>query len=96
MNLVKKQYLGKEIEFKMIGSEVYANATSFGEMQKLKDWKRSKKTIELIDELKASGNIPLAKLIIVEGVNQHDNRATWIHEDLVLDFAQYINVKFRV
>ena len=56
MDLIVKEYLGSNIEFKMINGSVYANATSMARAfdngsQKLKDWKRSQKTNELIDEL---------------------------------------------
>ena len=46
--LIVKEYLGSNIEFKMINGNVYANATSMASAfdngsQKLADWKRSKK-----------------------------------------------------
>lgn len=88
-NLIVKEYLDRSIEFKRIDGEIYANATSFGESQKLADWKRSSKTKELIEELTPMENS--RSLIISE-----NGVGTWIHESLVLDFAQYISVKFRV
>ncbi len=56
MDLIVREYLGCEIEFKMINGKVYANATSIAKAfengsQKLSDLKRSSKTIELINEL---------------------------------------------
>ena len=55
MNELKvKEYLGKQIEFKMINGEVYVNASNFEESQKLKNWKRSPKTQELITALQAN------------------------------------------
>ena len=47
--LIVKEYLGNGIEFKVINGMVYANATSFGESQKLANWKRSEKTKELLE-----------------------------------------------
>ena len=56
MDLIVREYLGSNIEFKMINGGIYANATSIAKAfengsQKLSDWKRSSKTIELINEL---------------------------------------------
>ena len=87
--MVLRDYLGKHIQFKIIDENVYVNATSLGEIQKLADWKRSKNTIELINELEAMENSH--RLIISE-----NGKATFIHESLFLDFAQYISVKFKV
>lgn len=99
-NLIVKEYLGNDIEFKMIDGEVYANATSFGESQKLKDWKRSSKTIELINELQSNKINEVENshydLVISEKGGINGGGQTWIHELLVLDFAAYISVKFRV
>ena len=87
--MVLRDYLGKHIQFKIIDGNVYVNATSLGEIQKLADWKRSKNTIELINELEAMENSH--RLIISE-----NGKATFIHESLFWDFAQYISVKFKV
>lgn len=96
-----REYLGNKIEFKMINGEVYANATSFNEAQKLKDWKRSVKTKELIEALQINENIEVenshfANLIISEKGGVEAGGKTWLHESLILDFAQYISVKLRV
>jgi len=96
MNIVVREYLSNKIEFKMINGEVYANATSFNEPQKLKDWKRSNKTKELIEELSKVENSHITKELIFSERGQGENSGTWIHETLVLDFAQYISVRFRV
>lgn len=87
--IVVKNYLGNNIEFKVIDGEIYIDATALGENQKLADWKRSKKTNELIQELEAMENSH--RLIISE-----NGKGTFIHESLFLDFAQYVNVKFKV
>ena len=96
MDLIVKEYLGSNIEFKIINGSVYANATSMANAfdngsQKLADWKRSKKTIELINELETMENSH--SLIVSE---EGRNGGTWIEENLVLDYAQYLSIKFRV
>lgn len=72
--LMVREYLGSGIEFKIIDGRVYANATQMCKTvqngsQKLKDWKRTPKTKELIDELnKINGveNSHSSNLIISE------------------------------
>ena len=101
-NLVTKEYLGSNIEFKFVNGKVYANANSMAKAfengsQKLKDWKRSSKTQELIKELNEINGVENShsELIISESGTGTLN-GTWIEENLMLDFAQYLNVKFKV
>ena len=103
MDLIVKEYLGSNIEFKMINGSVYANATSMASAfdngsQKLADWKRSKKTIELINELNEMSDMENSHndLIISEKGGIDGGGRTWIEENLVLDYAQYLSIKFRV
>ncbi len=56
----------------MINGGIYANATSMAGAfdngsQKLKDWKRSPKTIELIDELNKINGVENSHSLIVSG-----------------------------
>lgn len=64
--------------------------------QKLKDWKRSPKTIELIDELNKINGVENSHSLIVSGSGIGTINGTWIEENLVLDFAQYLSVKFKL
>lgn len=100
--LITKDYLGKVIEFKTIDGLIYANATSMcspfeNGSQKLKDWKRSPRTLELIDELNKINDVEKSHhgLILSEKGSSTLN-GTWIEENLLLDFAQYLNVSFKV
>lgn len=100
--LIVKEYLGSKIEFKMINGEVYANATSMASAfengsQKLKDWKRSNKTKELMDELNKINEVENSHIeLIISSRGGFDNGETFIHETLILDFAQYLSIGFRV
>ena len=101
MDSIVREYLGSNIEFKMINGGIYANATSMAGAfdngsQKLKDWKRSPKTIELIDELNKINGVENSHSLIVSGSGIGTINGTWIEENLVLDFAQYLSVKFKV
>jgi hypothetical protein len=66
--LIVKEYLGNEIEFKLVNGKVYANATSmckaFGKL--FADWKRLKQTEEMISEVSEAMGIPIGDLVIVE------------------------------
>lgn len=87
-----REYLGNKIEFKMINGEVYANATSMcSPFKKLfADWKRLKQTNEMILEISTAMGIHIDKLMIVE-----NGKGSWIHEELVLELANWLDVKFR-
>ena len=100
MNELKvKEYLDKQIEFKMINGEVYANANSMAETQKLKDWKRSKNTTKYLTALEVKKNNGVenshTRFIISESGLGTLN-GTWIHEKLILSLARYISVEFEI
>ncbi len=54
------------------------------------DWKRLKQTNEMILEISTAMGIHIAKLMIVE-----NGKGSWIHEELVLELANWLDVKFR-
>ncbi len=90
--LIVKEYLGNGIEFKVIEGNIYANATSmckpFG--KKFSHWLENKSTNEMIAEVSEAIGIPTGDLIITQvGVN------SYIHEELVLELANWLDVKFR-
>lgn len=101
-NIIVKEYLGSGITFKMIEGNIYADATEMAKiidngLQKLKDWKRSARTIELIEELNKINEVEKSHIeLIVSNRGGLDNGRTWIHETLILDFAQYLNIKFKI
>lgn len=93
------QYNGNPVTFKNENGIVYVNATemarTFG--KRPNDYLNLQSTRELIDELTVTrengngGN----QLITTErgGV---DGGGSWFHEDLALDYARWLSVKFRV
>ncbi len=94
--LIVKYYLGNGIEFKGINGKVFANATSMANAfengsQKLKDWKRSNKTKELIEEINNINGVENSHSLIISESGVGTINGTWIEENLVLDFAQYLN-----
>lgn len=107
--VIIKEYLGNGIEFKLIDDLVYVNATSIAKAfengsQKLADWKRSKKTQELIEVLNEVNKIndmenfhnEIIELIISEKGGNDGGGATWIYEKLVLDFCRYLSIAFSI
>lgn len=99
--LIKKEYLGNVIEFKVVNGHVYANANQmavgFGGSPKLRDWKASNNTKRYIEALEKSlEKISPTKLILVNQGGKANEQGTWIHEKLVLNFARYLNVEFEL
>ena len=94
MNELKvKEYLGKQIEFKMINGEIYANATTMAESVKLDNWKRSANTKRYIEALKEKNYVKNTEFILSE---EGRNGGTWIHEKLILSLARYVSVEFEI
>lgn len=100
-NLVTRNYLGKNIEFKVVEGHVYANANkmaeAFGGSDKLKNWKNSPNTQRYVEALEKSlgKNYP-TKLFIINQGGKANEQGTWIHEKLILNFARYLNVEFEL
>ena len=100
-NLVVREYLGNNIDFKMVKGHVYANANkmaeAFGGRVKLDNWKRSENTKRYIEALKkALRENHDTELIIVKQGGKATEQGTWIHEKLILNFARYLNIEFEL
>jgi phage antirepressor YoqD-like protein len=65
-------------------------AKPFG--KRTNDWMSNKQTIELINSLSARTGIPVTGLVVVR--NGGNQQGTWLHEDLALIFAQWLNPEF--
>ena len=96
-NLVVKEYLGNSIQFKMVDGHVYANATTMCKVfnKKVNDWTRMKLTEDMINEVSTETGIPATTLILVNKGGIVTEQGTWIHEELILELASGLNVKFR-
>lgn len=92
MELIVKEYLGSGIEFKIINGKVYANATdmcsTFG--KKFAHWMENKSTKEMIAEISSGIGIPIGELVVIEV-----GKGSWIHEELVIELSNWLDVKFR-
>ena len=92
-----REYLGNQIEFKVIDGEVYANATSMCKpFKKLtKDWLKTEQTKRYISALEQKDNYPNGLFLISKG-GLVENSGTWIHEELILKLAQWLDVNFEL
>lgn len=94
-NPVVYSYKGSEISF-MNSDSVMINATQMAKPfdKRPIDYLRLPSTNELINAIVRKSHIAENQLVITErgGLNP----GTWLHEDVALDFAQWLSVDFRL
>lgn len=103
MNDLVKVYNDGSVElrvvFRMIDGQVYANANTMVDSQKLSDWKRSANTKRYLDALKSrriNGMENSHSTYIISESGTDTLNGTWIHEKLILNLARYISVDFEL
>ena len=99
MDLIVREYLGSNIEFKMINGEVYANATSMCKIfpnKNLSTWTNSKGTEEYIEALCIENEQTKDFYTSVKSGSPENGGGTWVHQELVLDLARWLNTMFRI
>ncbi len=57
---------------------------------------KNSKTIEFIEALQESEELDTRKIVSVTKGGKHENQGTWMHPYLFIDFAMWINPKFKV
>ena len=96
MNNQVYNYNGNNITFQLGKGDVMVNATemakAFGKMPK--DYLRTQSAQELINALSVRLKCLTADLVKV--VQGGDIQGTWLHEDIALDFAQWLSVDFKL
>lgn len=96
MNTSIFNYNGNNITFRLGNGDVMINATQmakpFGKLPK--DYLKTDSSKELAEKLASRKNVLLNEIIKV--VNGGNNRGTWMHEDIALDFAQWLSVDFKL
>lgn len=94
-NPVVYSYKGSEISF-MSGNNVMVNATQMAKPfnKRPNDYLVLPSTNQLINAITRKSGIAENQLVITErgGLNP----GTWLHEDVALDFAQWLSVDFRL
>jgi len=93
------QYNGNSITFRNENGIIYVNATEMAkQFNKVPyEYLRLPSTTELINELTESGKSRNGdNQIVITERGGLDGGGTWFQEDLALDYARWLNVKFRV
>lgn len=96
MNNQVYNYNGNNITFQLGNGDVMVNATemakAFGKTPK--DYLRTQSAQEFINALSVRLKCLTADLVKV--VQGGDIQGTWLHEDIALDFAQWLSVDFKL
>lgn len=99
MNTKIFEYNGNQITFNA-GDSVMVNATemakSFGKLPK--DFIRLKSTQEFIDAYRSARGIILPEISsgLIQTINGGSGFGTWMHEDIALEFARWLNPRFAI
>lgn len=94
-NPVVYDYKGSQISF-ISGDNVMINATQMAKPfgKRPIDYLRLPSTNELLNAIVRKSHIDENQLVRTE--RGGDNPGTWMHEDIALDFAQWLSVDFRL
>ena len=90
------KYNGTDITFQLGNGDVMVNATEMAKPfgKRAVDWLGNQSTSEFIEELTKVRNVTLADLVqVTKGGN---NPGTWLHEDVALEFARWLNPAFAI
>lgn len=90
-------YNGSNITFSS-GNGVMVNATEMARAfdKRPIDYLRLPTTIELVNAIVRKSHISESQLIITKQGSSINGGGTWLHEDIALDFAQWLSVDFRL
>lgn len=92
-------YKGKEIAFQFGNGDVMINATQMAKAfgKSTKDYLRTQSAQEFIAAISERLKCPSLDLIVVNKGNSSEYvQGTWMHEDVALDFAQWLSVDFKL
>lgn len=96
MNTEVYTYNGYDISFHSGSNNILINATEMARPfnKTPKDYLRTQSSQDFIDALSKRQNCLLTDLVqVMKGGN---NAGTWLHEDIALDFAQWLNIDFKL
>ena len=97
-NLLKYAYQGSEVTFSN-GDNVMVNATQMAKAfgTKPADWLRNEQAQRMINAIAVSQKCDTADLVVVkQGGNNPEERGTWMHEDVALEFARWLSPSFAI
>lgn len=99
-NIINHQWNGSNISFDLSGGGgTMINATEMAKAfpgKLIADWTRLKSTKEFLNVFSNVMGIPITELIkTVQGGNPK-NQGTWMHEDVAIEFARWLNPLFAI
>ena len=101
MNQLTKlfSYKGNEVTFRNSAGVTYINATEMAKPFGKFAWKwlELPSTIEFLKALSENRSLAKNQLVIsVKGGNDPSKRGNWFHEDVALEYAQWLSVDFKL
>ena len=96
MQLQLFNYNGNNVSFRKENEHVFVNATEMAKpfLKRPVDYLQNQQTIDFIEELSKVRKSTLADLVrVTKGGN---NPGTWMHEDVALEFARWLNPAFAI
>lgn len=89
-------YNGNNITFQLGNGDVMANATEMAKpfSKSPNDYLRLPSTRKLIEAVTGKSRIDENQL--VKTLRGGNNQGTWLHEDIALDFAQWLSIDFKL
>ena len=97
-NAAVLQYSGSQIRFERIGGRLMVNATQMAKPFGLtpKDWLRTQQAKDLLNAAAVRQKCLTADLLEVRQGGTPEKQGTWMHEDIALLFAQWLNPDLQV
>ena len=99
-NIINYEWNGSNISFNLSGNGTMINATEMAKAfpgKLIADWTRQKSTKEFLNSLSSVMGIPISQLIIVrKGNSSAFTQGTWMHEDVAIEFARWLNPLFAI
>lgn len=93
-------YNGNNVTFRNDKGLVFANATEMAKPfgKRTNDYLNLPSTAELLEAVTRRNGITQNQVVITVKGNYSDGRSqgTWLHEDLALDFAQWLSLDFKL
>jgi phage antirepressor YoqD-like protein len=97
-NLRIYDYNGFPVQFDEVNGRIMANATTmaapFGKQPK--DWLKTEKAKNYIETIGRKVLIPDYEIVVVKSGSPDNGGGTWIHEKLILRFAQFLSTDFEI
>lgn len=89
-------YKGSPIQFEEVNGKIMANATLMAQShgKNFKDWYKTDKVKDYIDARRTKLLLTEREMVVVK--NGGNDNGSWIHESLILRFAQWLSTDFEI